>query len=316
MNEKIKVGISSCLLGNCVRYDGQHKHDHFITDTLGLGFEFYPICPEVECGLPIPREAMRLVGNKDEYRLKTGKTGIDHTEKLMNWCHAHFEEWKKEDLAGFIFKAKSPTSGLHHIKVYKEDGNIFSHEGQGLFARFFTENFPNIPVEDEGRLNDIGIRENFVESLFVLSRWRKAEKSDSPQAMVDFHSRHKYTFMARSQSLLKKMGPLVSNLSGSKYKENREAYFPLLLEILKIQKTLKHNHNVLLHMLGYFRKNLGSVERLELLELIESYSKGLVPLLVPLTMIKHYSRKYDQTYLEDQYFLNPHPLEMKLLYHV
>jgi uncharacterized protein YbgA (DUF1722 family)/uncharacterized protein YbbK (DUF523 family) len=316
MSDKIPLGISSCLLGNRVRYDGQHKRDKFLAETLGPWCDFYPVCPEVECGLTIPREAMRLVGDKDRPRLITWKSRVDYTDQMEKWSYEKCREWEDKEISAFVFKSKSPSSGLSRVKIYNEKGDVISREGQGIFARIFTERFPHIPAEDEGRLNDPEIRENFVETLFVLHRWKTVLKEGSPKALIDFHSRHKYTFMARNQKILREMGPLLADLGGDNLPKVREEYFSLILDILKIQKNRKNIFNVLQHMAGYFRENLNADERGELREITEEYSKELIPLLVPLTMIRHFCRKYDQTYLLEQHFLNPHPLEMKLLYPV
>src|SRR5512143_628018 len=172
---KIKLGISSCLLGNKVRYDGGHKLDHFLTDTLGQCVEWVPVCPEVECGLPVPREAMRLVGDVDMPRLITRNTHIDHTERMSNWAARKLTQLEKQNLCGFVFKARSPSSGMERVKVYSGSGSSFKM-GSGMFARAFMQRFPMIPVEDEGRMQDPGLRENFIERVFVYRRW---------QALVD-----------------------------------------------------------------------------------------------------------------------------------
>lgn len=316
--DKIKVGISSCLLGNKVRYDGQHKRDSFITETLGKWCEFIPVCPEVECGLSIPREAMRLVGDQDSQRLLTWKTGVDHTERMLTWSKQKCLELANQDIVAFIFKSKSPSSGLRNVKIFGEKGQPTGLKAQGLFAKVFTEQFPLIPVEDEGRLNDPGIRENFVETIFVLQRWTETIRGGSSTGLVDFHSRHKYTFMAHSQSLLKQMGKLVAKVGIEVERRGDlfEEYEKLLLELLSEGKTVKNNYNTLLHIFGYFKEELSDEEKVELQAVMEDYHRELTPILVPLTLIKHYSHKYRKEYLLDQYFLNPHPIEMKLLNHV
>lgn len=210
--EKIKIGISSCLLGNQVRYNGGHQRDRFITDTMAEYCEFVPVCPEVECGLPIPRESMRLVGSAENPRLVTGKTKIDQTDRMAQWMKRRLETHDANDLVAFIFKTKSPSSGLRSVKVYAENGNVISYKGVGLFARGFTEGFPDIPVEDEGPLHDPGIRENFIETIFVLQRWRQGPREGGPGKLVEFHSRHKYTLMAHSQEKLREMGKIVARI--------------------------------------------------------------------------------------------------------
>ncbi len=314
--EKIPVGISSCLLGNEVRFDGQHKHDRFITGTLGRWFDFIPVCPEVECGLPIPRESMRLVGDPVQPRLVAPRSGTDHTERMRSWAARRLEQLAERPMAAFIFKAKSPSSGMRSIKVYNEAGNVVSWTGTGLFAAMFMERFPEIPVEDEGRLHDPGIRENFIETIFVLQRWR--ESMDVPVAgrLVDFHTRHKYTLMAHSQEKLRDLGRLVASIGTADLKEIAEEYSRLLLQTLRLKKTVKKEHNVLLHIMGYFKKLIMPEEKQELLELLDQYYRETVPLIVPVTMLRHYARKYRVSYLEGQWYLNPYPMELKLQNHV
>jgi len=314
--EKIKIGISSCLLGNKVRFDGQHKHDRFITGTLGEYCEFIPICPEVECGLPVPREAMRLIGTVEKQRLVTNKTGIDHSDRMLNWASVRLEKLEKEEPVAFIFKSKSPSSGLRAVKIYKEDGNVVSHSGRGLFAQAFVEKFPDIPVEDEGRLNDAVIRENFIETIFTMQRWREVVRDGSPKALVDFHTRHKYALMAHSPEKMRLLGKLVSDAGGSERFGKQDMYREILGQTLAVRKTRKKTFNVLLHIVGYFKKNLSPDEKKELIAASERYHEETAPLIVPLTLINHYVMKYSRTYLEKQTFLNPHPIEMGLLNHV
>ncbi|MBI9102483.1 MAG: DUF523 and DUF1722 domain-containing protein [Spirochaetales bacterium] len=313
---RIKIGISSCLLGNKVRFDGQHKHDRFITGTLGQWCEFVPVCPEVECGLSIPREAMRLVGNEQEYRLVTNKTFLDITPKMRSWAEIRLNELVKEDLVAFIFKTKSPSSGLRAVKIYKESGDLYSRNGRGIFAEMFTEKFPYIPVEDEGRLHDPAIRENFIEKIFILQRWKESVREGSAAALVDFHTRHKYVFMAHSPQKQKDLGKITADAGSREYKDVRDDYFAVLLDILNNQKTVAKNINVLQHIMGYFKADLTSDEKAELIEIIDKYKSGYIPLIVPLTLLNHFVRKYKQPYLTDQWYLNPHPFEIGLLNHV
>lgn len=314
--EKIKVGISSCLLGNNVRYNGGHQRDRFITDTMAEYCEFVPVCPEIECGLPVPRESMRLVGTVENPRLITVRSKIDHTDRMKKWMQRRFDSLEKEDLVAFIFKTKSPSSGLRSVKIYGENGNVVSYKGQGMFARGFTERFPDIPVDDEGRLHDPGIRENFVETMFVLQRWRQGPRNGEPRTLVEFHSRHKYTLMAHGPDKLREMGKIVARAGTGNLPSLRERYFDLLLSALKLKKTVKKNYNVLLHIGAYFKKDLDTDEKAELQELAKRYYQSFVPLIVPLTLINHYARKYDKSYLINQRYLNPHPVELGMLNHV
>lgn len=314
--DKIKIGVSSCLLGNSVRYNGQHQLDRFIRDTLSQWCDFVPVCPEVECGLPIPREAMRLVGSVENPRLMTGKTGIDHTEKMQNWISLKLEELDKEDLTAFIFKTKSPSSGMRKIKIYNEEGNRISFNGIGMFARAFMERFPDIPVEDEGRLNDPGLREQFIETIFVLQHWREAVREGTVKAIVAFHTHHKYTFMAHSPEKLKLLGKITARAGEIGLESLIDDYRAVLLTLLRIRKSRKKNYNVLLHVMGYFKKDISAEEKEELLLESQHYYDGVAPLIVPLTLIRHYTMKYNESYLQDQHYLNPHPVELGLLNHV
>ncbi|ACN17357.1 conserved hypothetical protein [Desulforapulum autotrophicum HRM2] len=312
MLEPIKIGISSCLLGNKVRYDGGHSHDRFLTQTLGLFTEYVPVCPEVECGMPTPREAVRLVGDPENPRLMTQKTAVDKTDQMNVWIKGRLEELAREDLCGFIFRSKSPSSGLYRIRVYGEDGSI-TKNGTGLFARAFTKAFPRVPVEEAGRLNDPKLRESFIENIFSLQRWRKlCSQNMTLGGLVDFHTQNKLLILSHNQGLYRQMGKLVAHGKDVDIDQLFDMYEELLLKALSLQTTLKKNINVLQHILGYFKKDLSNDEKQELLTIIDKYRSGYVPLIVPITLIKHYVMKYDQPWLKIQTYLNPHPFELKL----
>ena len=316
MLAKIKLGISACLLGEKVRYDGGHKLDHFITETLGKFVEFVPICPEVECGLGIPREAMHLVSSPEGPRLVTIRTQVDYTERMRTWAQKRVVELDQEDLCGFIFKSDSPSSGMERVKIYSGKGGP-AKTGVGMFAREFMQHFPLLPVEEEGRLHDPGLRENFLERLFSLKRWRDTlALGPKPGHLVDFHTRHKLLIMSHSPKYYELLGKLVAQIKGIPLPELYEQYETQLMEALRLKTTIKKNVNVLLHVMGYFKKNLSPTEKEELLEIIDEYRKGYVPLIVPVTLLNHYVRKYDQSYLKNQYYLHPHPIELKLRNHV
>jgi uncharacterized protein YbgA (DUF1722 family)/uncharacterized protein YbbK (DUF523 family) len=316
MLTKIKLGISACLLGEEVRFDGGHKLDRFITETLGKFVDFVPVCPEVECGLGIPREAMHLVAAPDGPRLVTVRTGVDHTERLLAWARKRVEELEREELCGFIFKSDSPSSGMERVKIYSGKG-MAAKTGVGLFAREFMHHFPLLPVEEEGRLHDPGLRENFLERLFTLKRWRDSlALGPKPGHLVDFHTRHKLLIMSHSPQNYQTLGKFIARLRGIPLTEVYAQYQTQLMEALRLKTTIKKNVNVLLHVMGYFKKNLSSAEKEELLEIIDEFRKGYIPLIVPVTLLNHYVRKYEQPYLKDQYYLHPHPIELKLRNHV
>jgi uncharacterized protein YbgA (DUF1722 family)/uncharacterized protein YbbK (DUF523 family) len=314
--QKIRLGISSCLLGEKVRYDGGHRWDRFITDTLGAYLELVPVCPEVECGLGVPREAMRLVGEPSSPRLVTVHSHTDHTERLVAWAHSRVRELETQGLCGFIFKSHSPSSGLERIKVYDEKG-VPVKKGVGLFARIFMEHFPLLPVEDEGRLHDPKIRENFIGRVFTLKRWRDLlTEQRSLGNLVAFHTRHTLLLLAHSPRHYRLLGNLVARGKGIPVRQLYLEYQAMLMEALRLKTTPKKNATILYHLLGYFKKDLSGDEKQELLEIIDSYRLGNVPLIVPVTLINHYVRKYDQAYLRGQFYLNPHPVELQLRNHV
>lgn len=308
----VKIGISSCLLGNKVRYDGGHSHDRFLTQTLGQFAEYVPVCPEVECGMPIPRESVRLEGSAENPRLVTRKTAVDKTGQMENWIKDCLEELAKEDLCGFIFKSKSPSSGLYRIRVYGDDGKVRKN-GTGLFAKAFTKAFPRIPVEESGRLNDPKLRENFIENIFSLQRWRRLlDSSVTLGSLVTFHTQNKLLILSHNQDIYRKMGKLVAQGKEYVFHDLIDQYETFLLKALRLPTTVKKNINVLQHIMGFFKKELSPDEKQELLSVFEQYRSGYVPLIVPITLINHYVRKYDQPWLKTQTYLNPHPFELKL----
>jgi uncharacterized protein YbgA (DUF1722 family)/uncharacterized protein YbbK (DUF523 family) len=312
---KIRLGLSSCLLGAKVRFDGGHRWDRFITDTLGQYVEFVPVCPEVECGLGVPREPMRLEGQPAAPRLVTVRTRQDLTQRLLTWTRRRVEELAHEDLDGYIFKAKSPSCGMARVKVYNDRG-VFTTTGVGLLARVFLDHFPLLPVADEGRLHDPELRENFIERIFFHRRWRELlGQKPNLGDLVDFHTRHKLQILAHSPEHYRLMGRLVAQGRETALPEFLAAYQTLMLAALRLKATVKKNANVLDHLLGYFKKQLSSDEKQELLEIIDSYRRGEAPLIVPITLVNHYVRQYQEPYLKGQFYLQPHPLELKLRNH-
>lgn len=313
--ERPRLGISTCLLGENVRYDGGHKRDLFIVDTLGRFFDWVPVCPEVECGLPIPRESMHLEGDPANPRLVTTRTKTDKTEQMKRWAEGRLDEIENEDLVGFIFKSNSPSSGMERVRIYDENG-MPRKAGVGIWARAFMERFPLLPVEEEGRLHDDLIRENFIERVFCLRRYRDTVAAGrSRRALVEFQTVHKLQLMAHSPKHQKEMGRLVAAAKELSLPELFGEYERMLMEALRLKATPGKNINVIQHIMGYFRKELSSDEKNEMLELLTSYREGVVPLIVPVTLVTHYVRKYAPEYLIDQTYLRPHPLELKLRNH-
>lgn len=314
--EKIRIGVSMCLLGEAVRYNGGHAHDRYVTETLGQYMEFVPVCPEMEAGFGVPREPLRLVGDPASPRLMTIKTKKDLTDTMAAWARRRVRELEKEDLCGFIFKSKSPSSGMERVRVYTEKGMPVKN-GVGLFARAFMEHFPLIPAEEEGRLHDPHLRENFIERIFTLNRWREVlQEQRSLGTLVRFHTGNKLLLLSHGQKQYRDMGKLVAH--GKEYGITKlyEQYETMLLSAIKLKTTIKKNVNVLQHMMGYFKKKLSSDEKQELLDVIFDYRAGLIPLIVPITLFKHYVRKYKEPYLSLQTYLHPHPTALKLRNHV
>lgn len=296
----IRVLVSSCLLGEKVRYDGGHKRDPFLVETLGRFVEYVPVCPEVECGLPTPREAMRLAGDPAHPRLVTVNTGVDHTGEMQGWSRKKLQELEGLDLCGYICKKDSPSSGM-----------------DGMFTKAFMDHFPLIPVEEEGRLQDPALREMFVERVFTLRRLRdRIRQGKSRRNLLEFHTDHKLLILTHGRTRYTEMGNLVAHAKELPLEELYKRYLHLLMEALRLRTSPAKCANVLMHMMGHFRKFLTSDERQELLEVIGRYRNRLIPLVVPVTLFRHYVRKYNVAYLERQVFLNPHPVELMLRNHV
>jgi len=314
--EKLRLGVSSCLLGNEVRYDGGHKFDAWIVKTLGNFVDYIALCPEHECGLPIPREAMNLSGKKDDYRMLTVKTGIDHSARMLAWSEKAIAKLRSKQLCGYILKSKSPSCGMERVKIYPPHGGAPGKTGVGLFARTLQQAFPLLPIEEEGRLHDAAIRENFIERVFVMHRWHKLRSAPVGAAeIIRFHSIHKYLIMAHSPQHYRQMGKLVAEVKKHAIPDFLDTYLQALMTATRLHASPSKQQNVLLHLLGYFKPDLDSFEKQELIQLIAQYKAGLIPLIVPITLINHYVRKYNKEYLADQVYLQPHPVELKLRNH-
>jgi uncharacterized protein YbgA (DUF1722 family) len=246
----------------------------------------------------------------------TIKSGIDHTTRMQAWGRARLDALAENDLCGYIFKSRSPSSGMARVKVYNESG-VSSPTGTGIWARMFMDRFPLLPVEDEGRLHDPVLRENFIERVFVFRRWRELVRGGfALGGLVAFHTRHKLLIMSHSVESYRAMGKLVADPNRYPPEELKSRYIAMLTDALSHIATVSRQVNVLQHIMGYFKRNLSPDEKQELLGIIEEYHAEQLPLIVPVTLLNHYVRKYDQPWLRDQYYLNPHPLELKLRTHV
>ena len=313
----IRLGVSRCLLGENVRYDGGHKLDRFLVNTLGNYVEWVPVCPEVEIGLPVPRESLRLVGDRDAPRLVALQSGRDHTERMQSWAGERLEGLARIGLHGFVFKKDSPSSGLFRVKVFDENG-VPSRAGTGIFPRELMRRFPLLPLEEEGRLHDMHLRENFIDRIFAYYRWtRLLENEPTPGGLVKFHTAHKLTLMAHSPARYRDLGRLVAQAGSLPWQELVEAYGRSLMEALRVMTTPGKHTNVLQHLMGFLKNNLSSEDKQELLGLIEDYREELVPLVVPVTLLRHHLSRHEvPEWVHQQVYLYPYPKELMLRNHV
>ena len=310
---RIRLGVSACLLGESVRYDGGHKRDAFLTDVLGPHVDWVPVCPEVELGLGVPRPTLRLAGSPKTPRLLQEASGEDLTARMRAYAAARVSELERMDLDGYVLKRASPSCGLFRVRVYREHGAPGA-DGRGLFAAALVEGLPMLPVEEEGRLTDPGLRENFIERVFAMARWR-AFLGGGPRVrdLVAFHAAQKFAVLAHSPAHYTRLGRLVAAAGRT---PKPAEYGRVLMEALAVRATRGRHANVLQHLAGYFRRDLAPADRAELGEVIEDYRRGLVPLVVPLTLVRHHVRRLGVTYLAEQVYLSPHPRELMLRNHV
>jgi uncharacterized protein YbgA (DUF1722 family)/uncharacterized protein YbbK (DUF523 family) len=312
-HRRIRVGVSACLLGEKVRYDGGHKHNHLLTDLLGRWFEYVPVCPEVEIGLGTPRETIRLEQHPGGVRLVAPKSGADLTERMTTWAQRRVAGLAALDLSGYVLKKDSPSCGMERVRLY-DHGNA-SRTGRGLFAAVLLEREPALPVEEEGRLADAGLRENFVSRVFAYQRWRDLVRSGLTRArLFRFHELHKYQLMAHSQAGMRRLGHLLGSAPrGVPVRALAATYLTDFTAVMQRVPTRRNHTNVLQHLAGYVSEGLDAGDRAELAETIRRYRAGHLPLIVPVTLLRHHVRRLETPYLLDQVYLSPHPDELMLL---
>ncbi len=313
----IRIGVSACLLGQEVRFDGGHKRNDFLTDTLGEFVQFVPVCPEVDIGLGIPRESLRLVrGGDGTVRMVANKSGADLTETMRTYAERRVTALEREELSGYVLKKDSPSCGMERVRVYGFAG-MPERNGRGLFAEALIRRLPNLPVEEEGRLNDPNLRENFIERVFAYHRMRGLFATRwTVGALVAFHTAHKLTLMAHSPRSYAELGRLVADSKRLERADLCKRYAAEFMSALKKPATPTRHVNVMQHIAGYLHDRCDKDSRSELLEVIEEYRRATVPLVVPLTLIRHWVRRFDITYLKGQTYLEPHPRELMLRNHV
>lgn len=316
----IRLGVSSCLLGAQVRFDGQHKRDGFLVDQLGPFVEWVSVCPEVEVGMGIPRESVRLVRGAHGRSLMLGnRTGADWTGRMNALARARVKTLAAGELSGYILKSSSPSCGMERVKLFtsSQPGAAVERRGVGLFAAELAAQLPNLPVEDEGRLHDPHLRENFIERVFAYQRVRRLWRTRwSLATLIAFHTSHKMTLLAHSTDGYRALGRLVALAKGIPRAALRDRYETDFMAVMKKLATRGRHTNVLMHMLGHLRRGLAEADKHELLALIEDYRRGLVPLVVPMTLLRHHVQRLSVAYLLGQTYLRPHPRELMLRNHV
>lgn len=312
----LRLGVSSCLLGQEVRFDGGHKRDRFVTEALGRFAEWVPVCPELESGMGVPRPAMRLVRQGGQLRMREVVSGRDHTRRMQRFSAQRARALRGLELCGYVLKKDSPSCGMMRVKVYGAK-RAAKRAGRGLYASALMEVFPNLPVEDEGRLDDPRLRENFIERAFAYRRLRRLFRGRwSNGQVVVFHTAHELQLMAHSPAAYRELGRTVAGLEGTPRAAFREGYQAGFMAALAHMASPGRNAHVLQHAAGHLEKLLDPASRAELAGLIEDYRRGLLPLVVPITLIAHHSRRHDVAYLRGQTFLEPHPSELMLRNHV
>jgi uncharacterized protein YbgA (DUF1722 family)/uncharacterized protein YbbK (DUF523 family) len=312
----VRIGVSSCLLGQKVRFDGGHKRDAFLVETFGAFVEWVPVCPEVETGMGLPREPIRLLRAGSDIRLVGVRSATDHTDAMTRWSARRVEKLAREDLDGYILKKDSPSCGMERVKVY-DAGGACARTGRGVFAAALMARFPLLPVEEEGRLSDPRLRDNFVERVFAYRRLRDLWTGRwTVRALVEFHTAHKLTLLAHSPDAYRALGRLVAGASALPRADVQAQYETGFMHGMAALATTRKHVNVLQHMLGYFRTALDDESRAELAATIADYHQGLLPLVVPITLFRHHVRRCGVTYLAGQTYLAPHPKELMLRNHV
>ena len=308
---KIQVGISACLLGQTVRFDGGHKRSAFCTDTLANYFDYLPVCPEMAIGLGSPRPALRLVRQGNEIRMQASNGQFDVTDQMIAYSQRKVSELGA--ISGYILCAKSPSCGMERVRLYGDGGG--SKSGVGIYAHTLMQALPLLPVEEDGRLNDPHLRENFVMRVYAYHEWQQLLASGlSRGALVAFHSRYKYLLLAHHPGAYKELGRYLGAMAQWPLEHVAERYGAGLMSALKQRASRKNHANVLQHLQGYFKKQLTPAQKAELHESIDNYRRGILPLLAPMTLLRHYLREYPNGYLQQQVYFSPYPQELALRY--
>ncbi len=311
-DKEISIGISACLMGHKVRYNGGHKRSSFCMNTLDTFFKLVPVCPEVGIGLGTPREPVRLVGEMGNYSvLGTDHPELDVTEKLFQYGLDKTKEL--DSICGYILMQKSPSCGMERVKIYHPNGNPSGFSGSGMFAKALMEANPLLPVEEEGRLHDPVLRENFFTRVYAYYRWQTEVKTAPSLATVgEFHAAYKYILMAHNPQDYAELGRVVAQGKELGVERLMESYFKGFMSTLARKANRKSHTNVMLHLLGYIKHSVDSEDRQKILRLVEEYRQGLVPLIAPVTMLRHFLESHGTDYVKKQAYLRPYPEHLGL----
>lgn len=315
--DKPKIGISTCLLGENVRYNSRNKLDRYLRDGFSQYVQWIPVCPEVDCGLSVPRESMVLAGDAKNPRLMAD-SGADHTDRMLHWIGDILPVLKKQGLSGFIFKSKSPSCALRPIRFRGETNGMV--KGQGIFARMLTSHFYGLPMDDERGLADPVRRDSFIERVFVIHRWNKLIQQFSAEYLSEFNQAHHLQIMAHSRTHVKALDGIAASLNGDgsgnlDQEVLIQHYYETLLEAFQRKATISKHMNVFKTIVRHFKKRLAPEEKQELFDTAWRYHRGQLPLLIPIILLKHFAHKYDDAYLNRQLYINPDPMELQLRYH-
>ncbi|SCA56560.1 conserved hypothetical protein [Candidatus Terasakiella magnetica] len=316
MDQKLNIGVSACLMGQEVRFNGGHCQNHFLRTTVAEYASFFPTCPEVAIGMGIPRETVRLEYDENEnVRMRAPKSGEDYTETMNAYAKDWSDQLDQLDLDGFVFTKNSPSCGVFRVKIYKNDQPA-ERRGTGLFAKAIMDKFPELPVEEDGRLSDPVLRESFITRIFAFRRVKDLFFENwTRKDVIEFHSREKYLLMAHCPKTYRELGRVVGNMATYTREEFHMIYLKTFMTGINNKASKGRHHNALTHMAGYLKNHLSKEGRQELANTIDSYRQGFIPLSVPMTLISHMLRRFNENYLLQQTYLSPHPHEMALRNH-
>jgi len=304
---KINVGVSACLLGEPVRYNGGHTRSKLCLDTLSGYFNFLPFCPEVAAGFGTPRPAMRLKGNPNNPRLSlSDNPASDLTDQLIAGFEAKIDGFAKLD--GYLLMKNSPSCGLERVKIYHDNGYVFEQRGRGIMTTAIREQFPLLPLEEEARLNDPAIYENFILRVFTHHNFRnEVAPSCRYHDLIKFHSSYKLVILAHNQKLYRALGKMLAGGKSHDYEAQKHQYLKILMQALGKPAKRTNHTNVLMHILGYLKHSVPGSARQNIVDIILRYHDGQLPLISPTTLLKHYIDQLGSDYIRSQRYLAPYP---------